>query len=67
MTGGSGDERSRAFAWAQLVSGLALVGLVVVLYLFDRPPDPIALGLLLGSGGCFLGVAAFVGLIRRGP
>lgn len=62
---GPTDERDRSFARAQLVCGLALIALVVVLYLADKPPDPIALGLLLGAGGTFLGVSAFVGLFRR--
>lgn len=60
---------SPAYVKARVIAGLALIGLVVVLFLVGAANtaykvDSIQLGLLLGTAGLFLGVEGLKKLLR---
>lgn len=48
----------------RIAAGLGLLLLVFVLFVIGRPPDSLALGLLLGTSLLFLGVEAGKQLLR---
>lgn len=48
----------------RIAAGLGLLLLVGFLYVVNRPPDPITLGLLLGTSLLFLGVEGAKLLLR---
>jgi hypothetical protein len=48
----------------RVAAGLGLLVLVGFLYVVNRPPDPITLGLLLGTSLLFLGVEGAKLLLR---
>lgn len=61
------DERdgNAPYRKPRIAAGLGLLLLVAFLYVVDRPPDAITLGLLLGTSLLFLGVEG-AKLILRG-
>ena len=61
------DERdgNAPYRKPRIAAGLGLLLLVAFLYVADRPPDAITLGLLLGTSLLFLGVEG-AKLILRG-
>lgn len=60
------DERFRdaPYVRPRIAVGVGIIGLIVFLYIAGRPPDPIALGLMLGTSLLFLGVEAGKVLFR---
>ena len=58
------SDRDAPYIRPRIAVGSGLIALVCFLYVVGRPPEPIALGLLLGTAALFLGVEAGKAIFR---